>query len=208
MRRACYFWDCWAAWTVVSAQRKLAELGAAADVGCPALAVPGTDRSGPLQLFSDPNRVRIISGQAKAGPSCCWVPARCPCRPSTDGSVWKACAPGETRLYSEEQGFVPEFCGGYQLTVCSAWVSDYLGLFLLPVFRRGRMRLLVRPQPKPIEDLPGLPPENCVNWQPSRSAYGESYELRPYRPGDSLNRVHWKLSAKTGALTVRRPRPP
>ena len=115
---------------------------------------------------------------------------------------------GETRLYSEEQGFVPEFCGGYQLTVCRAWVSDYLGLFLLPVFRRGRMRLLVRPQPKPIEDLPGLPPENCVNWQPSRSAYGESYELRPYRPGDSLNRVHWKLSAKTGALTVREAQAP
>jgi len=31
-----------------------------------------------------------------------------------------------------------------------------------------------------------------------------SYEqvLRPYRPGDSPSRVHWKLTAKTGALTV------
>ena len=27
-------------------------------------------------------------------------------------------------------------------------------------------------------------------------------ELRPYRPGDSLSRVRWKLAAKTGALTV------
>ena len=70
------------------------------------------------------------------------------------------------------------------------------------------MRLCVRPRAIPIEDLPGLPSENCVNWQPCRSAYGESYELRPYRPGDSLNRVHWKLSAKTGALTVREAQAP
>lgn len=27
--------------------------------------------------------------------------------------------------------------------------------------------------------------------------------LRPYQPGDSLNKVHWKLTAKTGVLTVR-----
>ena len=51
---------------MVSAQRKLAELGAAADVGCPALAVPGTDRSGPLQLFSDPNRSGSSPGTGRA----------------------------------------------------------------------------------------------------------------------------------------------
>jgi hypothetical protein len=31
-------------------------------------------------------------------------------------------------------------------------------------------------------------------------------ELRPYRPGDSFSRVHWKQKAKTGRLTVREER--
>ena len=111
-------------------------------------------------------------------------------------------------LYEENHGFAPEYCAGYELTIRKARVSDYLGLFSLPVVRKDTMRLCVRPREQPIEDLPGLPPENCVNWQPSRSAFGESYELRPYHPGDSLNRVHWKLSAKVGALTVREAQAP
>ena len=35
-------------------------------------------------------------------------------------------------------------------------------------------------------------------------SYGQV--LRPYRPGDSPSRVHWKLTAKTGVLTVREER--
>ena len=115
---------------------------------------------------------------------------------------------GQAQLYREDRGFTPEFCGGYRLSVRGARVSDYLGLVSLPVLRKGTMELLVRPRPLPMEDFQDLPPENCVNWQPSPGVFGESYELRPYRPGDSLNRVHWKLSAKTGALTVREAQAP
>lgn len=115
---------------------------------------------------------------------------------------------GQTFFYNEDRGFVPEYGGGFELTVRRARVSDYLGLISLPVLRRGSMQVLVRPGEIPIEDVPALPPERCVSWQPSPGAFGESYELRPYRPGDSLNRVHWKLTAKTGALTVREAQAP
>ncbi len=40
-------------------------------------------------------------------------------------------------------------------------------------------------------------------------AQGPRYvqQLRPYHPGDSLGRVHWKLTAKTGKITVWEERP-
>ncbi len=120
----------------------------------------------------------------------------------------KSLRTGKTFFYQEDRGFTPEYCGGYTLSIRKARVWDYLGLIALPVPRSGSVQLLVRPSEIPMEDVPAMPAENCVNWQPSRSAFGESYELRPYRPGDSLNRVHWKLSAKTGTLTVREAQSP
>lgn len=115
---------------------------------------------------------------------------------------------GQITNYDEANGFAPAYGGGYRLSVKSARVSDYLGLFSLPVRRRDTMLLLVRPAEQPMEDLPELPRDCCVSWKPSRSRFSESHELRPYRPGDSLNTVHWKLSVKTGALTVREAQEP
>lgn len=115
---------------------------------------------------------------------------------------------GQITNYEEANGFSPAYGGGYRLTIKKARVSDYLGLFSLPVRRRGTMLLLVRPVELPLEVLPELPKDCCVSWKPSRSRFSENHELRPYRPGDSLNTVHWKLSAKTGALTVREAQEP
>lgn len=115
---------------------------------------------------------------------------------------------GKVTDYDEASGFSSPCSGGYRLTVQKARVSDYLGLFSLPVRRKGTMLLLVRPSEKPMETPPELPKECSVRWKPSRSRFSENHELRPFRPGDSLNTVHWKLSAKTGALTVREAQEP
>lgn len=32
--------------------------------------------------------------------------------------------------------------------------------------------------------------------KPRVGAYAEEHELRPYRPGDPMRTVHWKLTAK------------
>ena len=89
------------------------------------------------------------------------------------------------------------------MTVEKGRVMDYLGLFSFPVRKKQSARILVAPIPIPAEDLPRLLTQPPVRWKASPCRLGENYELRPYRPGDSLNSVHWKLSAKTGKLTVR-----
>lgn len=110
---------------------------------------------------------------------------------------------GEKRPYREETGFVPDHCGGYAVEIEKGRVLDYLGLFVFPVRRKSAGRLLVRPKEVAMEDLPEAVVSPPLRWKPSIQRLGENHELRPYRPGDSLNTVHWKLSAKTGALTVR-----
>lgn len=42
------------------------------------------------------------------------------------------------------------------------------------------------------------------SWKPKPGGgFAENHEMRQYRPGDSMNQVHWKLTAKTGKLMVR-----
>ena len=115
---------------------------------------------------------------------------------------------GKTVLYDEVTGFTPKMCGGWEVVPEKCRVYDYLGLFSLPVRKKENQLLLVFPQPRPIENLPELREETAVCWKPSTGAFGENHELRPYRPGDSLNTVHWKLTAKTGTLTVREAQEP
>ncbi len=110
---------------------------------------------------------------------------------------------GEKHLYREETGFVPNHCGGFSVEIEKGRVMDYLGLFVFPVRRKTAGSLLVRPKAVAMENLPETVIAPPLRWKPSLQRLGENHELRPYRPGDSLNTVHWKLSAKTGSLTVR-----
>lgn len=110
---------------------------------------------------------------------------------------------GEKHLYREETGFVPNHCGGFSVEIEKGRVMDYLGLFVFPVRRKTAGSLLVRPKAVAMENLPETVIAPPLRWKPSLQRLGENHELRPYRPGDSLNTVHWKLSAKTGFLTVR-----
>ena len=110
---------------------------------------------------------------------------------------------GEKHLYREESGFVPNHFGGFSVEIEKGRVMDYLGLFVFPVRRKTAGSLLVRPKAVAMENLPETVIAPPLRWKPSLQRLGENHELRPYRPGDSLNTVHWKLSAKTGSLTVR-----
>ena len=50
----------------------------------------------------------------------------------------------------------------------------------------------------------GRRPQPLPRWKPKPGGgYSEEHELRPYRPGDPANSIHWKLSSKTGDLIVR-----
>ena len=110
---------------------------------------------------------------------------------------------GEKLCYQEEKGFLPQNCGGFEVTVERARVQDYLGIFSFPVKKKQSCILMVEPVAVPDTELPEFLTHPPVCWRVSPNRLGENYELRPYRPGDSLATLHWKLSAKTGSLTVR-----
>lgn len=121
----------------------------------------------------------------------------------------KSCGTGEIQQYSPETGLPTDHCGGYWVTAEKARVCDYLGLFSFPIRRKEPQRFLVRPRPVPVTNVPDLSRFVPKVWKPKfGGGYAENHELRLYRPGDSLNQVHWKLSAKTGKLTIREPMEP
>ena len=95
-------------------------------------------------------------------------------------------------------------CGVLRCEMTSGWVYDYLGLFRLPretACRPGADRAADPRAAGSSSKMDGL---EYKRWKPKPGGgFAELHELRDYRPGDPLNSVHWKLSAKTDNLIVR-----
>lgn len=116
---------------------------------------------------------------------------------------------GETRAFRSAATLPNVHCGGYAVTVERVRVCDHLGLFAFPVRSPEAKTLLVRPRPLPLPEPPDLHAQIPRSWRPKPGGgFAENHELRLYRPGDSLNHIHWKLTAKTGKLTIREPMQP
>jgi len=119
------------------------------------------------------------------------------------------CITGEDSRYRAENGFPTEHCGGFTVTVEKIRVYDYLGLFAFRVKALENKTVIVRPQKYPILQPPQVEQFTPKNWKPKPGGgFAENHEMRLYRPGDSLNQIHWKLSAKTGELILREPMEP
>jgi len=86
---------------------------------------------------------------------------------------------------------------------------DCLGLFFRSYRKLPVLRISVVPRPVPVKNLPELEQYLSSSWQPKPGGgFAENHELRLYRPGDSLNQIHWKLTAKTGKYIIREPMVP
>lgn len=111
---------------------------------------------------------------------------------------------GVSCWYREEEETLTDHCGSVTVTAENMRICDYLGLFAFPVRKKAAKTITVRPRPLPVA-LPEDPIHSVSgSWKPkSGGGFSENHELRPYRPGDSLNQIHWKLSAKTGDLILR-----
>lgn len=99
-------------------------------------------------------------------------------------------------------------CGKVTCSVRRAQGLDFLRLFALPVRVSQHADVFVLPSRKPaqavvseISLLPGFG-ELTLPTLPGED-YSELFDTRPYREGDALNRIHWKLSAKEQMLIVR-----
>ena len=135
-----------------------------------------------------------------------WLLGSCPCpMPPFRGRLkLKECFSGKTCCYLTPDDLPTDHCGSITVTAEGVRICDYLGLFSFPVRCREQKIILVRPKPVGIEFPRELQQSLISGWKPkSGGGYAENHELRPYRPGDSLNQIHWKLSAKTGSLIIR-----
>ena len=101
------------------------------------------------------------------------------------------------------------YCGAYVCRVKKAFVCDFLGLFRFRVKLPERECVVIYPEAQ----TPSLAPD-FSRLRPLRfqelpgGGFSEIHEMRPYRPGDTLKTVHWKLSVKTDELMVRQPQRP
>ncbi len=101
-----------------------------------------------------------------------------------------------------------DHCGLRILHVDHTRIYDYLGLFSLPLRGGAARTVTVRPRPI-VMPLPSTAQGHAIRWQGKPGGgYAENHELRLYRPGDSIQQIHWKLSAKTGRLILREPQIP
>ena len=95
--------------------------------------------------------------------------------------------------------------GTIRCSIRYARAYDYLGIFALPVHKSNAVTFTVMPTPTAPDPMPVLidPSEQIL--KPKPQGFSEEHELRGYRPGDSLNLIHWKLSSKHDDLIIREP---
>lgn len=116
---------------------------------------------------------------------------------------------GDSRRMRANDSLPTDHCGALLCRNTAFYVYDYMGLFRLPLRRIPNKTVLVRPKPIAMKPPKELERFLSQSWQPKYGGgFSERHELRLYRPGDGLNQVHWKLSAKTGKLIIREPMVP
>ena len=102
-----------------------------------------------------------------------------------------------------------EHCGGLRAELHKPRVCDYLGLFCFRVRKAGGQTFVVLPEAVNMEVPPDLTRYLAQRWRPKPGGgYAENHEIRQFHPGDNLNQIHWKLSAKVGDLMLREPMEP
>ena len=113
---------------------------------------------------------------------------------------------GETWKIMEGCPLPTDHCGGLLCVPEKLWVYDCLGLFRMRPRGQLSHTVTVRPQPITPENLPRLHRVLATQYRPKPGGgFGENHELRLFRPGDNLNQIHWKLTAKTGKFIIREP---
>lgn len=97
-------------------------------------------------------------------------------------------------------------CGMLTCSLLRCRVLDGMGLFSLRRKDAVEAMLPVMPLPdiaEPPAELPGSQRESTALRVRRGAGSGEDYDLRPYRPGDPVRLIHWKLSSKRDELIFR-----
>lgn len=141
-----------------------------------------------------------IGGRARAG---LFANGRLPLPPVTGKLALSCPLYGSRRVVRGGAELATGAACGIRCQVKKARVYDYLGLFFLPIHHRGETVTLVLPDPIPVEGEILAQP-TAFRPKPG-GGFCENHDLRLYRPGDNLQQIHWKMSAKTGKRIYREP---
>lgn len=116
---------------------------------------------------------------------------------------------GEKWILNPGDKLPTEHCGGFSVQLHKPRVYDYLGIFRFRVRKNEPKTFFVWPKPLKTKVPHDLTQYLARSWRPKHGGgYAENHEIRQYRPGDNLNQIHWKLSAKVGDLMLREPMEP
>ena len=100
----------------------------------------------------------------------------------------------------------PYLRGVYQIGPARLETTDPLGLFTFPAPLGLQTEIVVHPEPIPARDWAvGGEGRQGLRDRDGRTRRGEGMDfhgVRPYRDGDTLRRVHWPTTARTGKLAV------
>ena len=111
---------------------------------------------------------------------------------------------GESWVLKPGQKLPTEHCGALVCSLKKCYIYDYLNLFRIKAHISEKATILVQPVPVKVAQPSHLERRIACGFQPKAGGgFAEHHEMRLYRPGDGLNQVHWKLTAKTGKLMVR-----
>ena len=99
------------------------------------------------------------------------------------------------------------FIGMVKIEVTNIALSDLLHFFTYSLTGQYVTEVPVFPQESKTEDLPATPSSDGLDEYTESDAKGsissDVKEIRQYLPGDRLQRIHWKLSAKLDDLFVK-----
>ena len=82
--------------------------------------------------------------------------------------------------------------------------TSLFGLFSIPIAIERKAAVLVLPAAEKPPRIVSLPRGIILRPKPG-GGFSEDSELRPYRAGDPVKSIHWKLSAKYDSLVIREP---
>ena len=113
---------------------------------------------------------------------------------------------GAGGVQSWEERADSSHCGQLECTIGSVRLCDCLGLFALrrkPPAPAGQFVLPLRGEPWAMPPLGDRGRDGSGLRPRPGGGPGEDYDLRPYRDGDPMRAVHWKLSSKKDELVVK-----
>lgn len=97
-----------------------------------------------------------------------------------------------------------KYRGDYEVGVKKIVITDFWGLFRFEYRMRSNTEALVKPKiikPESLSEIPEI--EVFIQSQTVKEKNEADLTVRDYVRGDSLKKIHWKSTAKSGSLKVR-----